>query len=169
MSRYLFDENDLYKKVIILLSIINASKENHYLLNSYEQNREITTIFYYEWAIIQDSLINLAIQFRLIDDLFSREKKTYKLPYPSVGYMATNETRVDLSFRESCNKIVHAEKFEPVFDGEHLNYSNQIILEGKKGNTSWKVNINIQEFCISALALIQQYEDDWDISSRTRG
>jgi hypothetical protein len=167
MSRYLFDEDDLSKKVITLLSIINASKGNHCLLAPHEKAKQIYSIFYFEWSIIQDTLIHLAIQFRLIDDLFTKEKKIYELPYFSVGNLTTNKVINSLSFRESCNKIVHAVKFEPVIEEAFSSYSNQIILKGNKGNSEWIAELDILKFCINALAFTNLYEDDWDIKSRT--
>ena len=112
MSRYLFDEMAIERDVVCLLSIINASEKNHDLLSEYLPG---TGIFYTEWTLIQELLIGTAVKLRLIDELFRAAGKTISYPISSVGQLTSipGGDKVDLSFREACNKIIHAKDFVP--------------------------------------------------------
>ena len=72
-----------------------------------------TGIFYTEWTLIQELLIGTAVKLRLIDELFRAAGKTISYPISSVGQLTSipGGDKVDLSFREACNKIIHAKDF----------------------------------------------------------
>lgn len=172
MSRYLFDEMAIERDVVCLLSIINASEKNHDLLSAYLPG---TGIFYTEWTLIQELLIGTAVKLRLIDELFRAAGKTISYPISSVGQLTSipGEDKVDLSFRETCNKIIHAKDFVPqskvskiIDDYEDRVYLPFIKLDGKKGKSSWNVIIDIGKYCICALTLLDAY-DMSEVYSRT--
>lgn len=79
----------------------------------------------------------------------------------------------NLSFREACNKIVHAKDFAPqskvskiVDDFEDRVYLPFIKLVGKKGKSNWNAIIDIGKYCTCALTLLNIY-DMSEVSSRT--
>lgn len=172
MSRYLFDEMAIERDVVCLLSIINASEINHDLLSGHLPG---AGIFYTEWTLIQELLIGTAVKLRLIDELFREAGKTISYSISSVGRLISDsdENMVDLSFREACNKIVHAKDFVPqsrvskiIDDFEDRVYLPFIKLEGKKGKSTWNAIIDIGKYCACALTLLDAY-DMSEVSFRT--
>lgn len=172
MSRYLFDEMAIERDIVCLLSIINASEKNHDLLSGYFPEKGI---FYTEWTLIQELLIGTAVKLRLIDELFREAGKTISYPISSVGQLISNpgEDKVDLSFREACNKIIHAKDFIPqskvskiVDNFEDRVYLPFIKLVGKKGKSNWNAIIDIRKYCACALTLLDIY-DMSEVYSRT--
>ena len=172
MNKYLFDEQEISKELVILLAIFNASKENHASLDPIANNNNLLPIFYTEWGIIQENLIVSAIKLRIIDDQFNKHNKKPSFPKDIVGKLkeGTNQSK-DLTFREACNKIVHAIKFSPKTlpnnkpaRGQY--YLPKINLEGTKDKTKWKVELDINKYVCDGLSLIKQYDEDWDISTR---
>ena len=169
MSRYLFDESAVEGDILCLLSILNASEQNHHLLAEYSE----IGIFHIEWMLVQELLIRTAIKLRLIDDLFNRAGKPIDYSISSVGYLTsdtdetneTNETKSDLCFREACNKIIHASDFDPqlkvariINNHEDKVYLPFIKLKGQKNRSVWIAHIDISKYCICALTLLRRYD-----------
>lgn len=172
MSRYLFDEMAIERDVVCLLSIINASEKNHDILSGHLPE---TSIFYTEWTLIQELLIGTAVKLRLIDELFKETGKPISYSISSVGELIldSGENTVNLSFREACNKIVHAKDFAPqskvskiVDNFEDRVYLPFIKLVGKKGKSNWNAIIDIGKYCTCALTLLDTY-DMSEVSFRT--
>jgi len=172
MSKYLFREVDLSKELIILLSIFNASKINHDLLDPLVDNNDLLAIGFMEWEIIQEKLIASAIKLRIIDDQFKKYNKNPHFPKIVVGKIKEgNNKSKELSFREACNKIVHAVNFisktrsnkKPMHE---IFFISKVYLEGAKEKTKWKAVLDIDKFVCDGLSLAKQYDEDWDISSR---
>lgn len=172
MSRYLFDEMAIERDVVCLLSIINASGKNHDLLSEHLPQ---TSIFYTEWTLIQELLIGTAVKLRLIDDLFRAAGKPITYSISSVGKLIldSGENTVNLSFREACNKIVHAKDFVPqskvskiVDNFEDRVYLPFIKLVGKKGTSNWNAIVDVGKYCTCALILLDTY-DMSEVYSRT--
>jgi hypothetical protein len=107
---------------------------------------------------INHTLINLAICNRTH---MERRLKDHERPYPNrvcgkwtndVG--AQNEVK-NLSFREACNKIIHAEKFAATFlkdgtitrfFGETEPMYHEMWLYGEHARTEWEVNLDVLDF-----------------------
>ena len=172
MSKYLFKEEILSKELTILLSIFNASKKNHDLLDPHVDNSDLLSIFFMEWEIIQEKLITSAIKLRIIDDQFKEHNKSPYFPKNVVGRIKEgNNKSKELSFREACNKIVHAVKFIPKTHSNkkpihEIYFISKVYLEGAKEKTKWKAVLDINKFVCDGLSLAKQYDEDWDISSR---
>lgn len=173
MSKYLFDESEISKELIILLATFNASKTNHELLNPIANSGGLLTIFYTEWGIIQDNLIATAIKLRIIDDQFKKHFIKPVFLYDNIVGQLTkgkNEPQ-SLYFREACNKIIHAIKFLPNTSPKNKperdqHYLPKIDIEGTQGKIKWKAVIDIKKYVCNGLSLIKQYDENWDISCR---
>lgn len=170
MSRYLFDETSIERDVISLLSIVHASKQNHDLLATYLPS---TGIFYSEWNLIQELLLQTAVKLRLIDGLFWDANKSIPYPLDSVGTLVMAGSEQALSFREACNKIIHAKDFVPQSQVERITdgyadraYLPKIKLIGQKGSFSWEATVDVPQYCVCALKLLDEY-DMSDVSCRT--
>lgn len=166
MSRYLFDEMAIERDIVCLLSVINASGKNHSLLSQYLPG---AGIFYTEWTLIQELLIGTAVKLRLIDDLFKDAGKTVSYAIDNIGTLTSIHDResTSLSFREACNKIIHAKEFLPqsrvvkIVDGvEDREFLSTIKLIGKKDGVIWNATIEIEKYCACALVFL----DDYDMS-----
>jgi hypothetical protein len=163
MSRYLFDEMAIERDIVCLLSIINASKRNHEFLSTYLPG---SGIFYTEWTLIQELLIGTAIKLRLIDDQFKTADKKVSCPIDSVGTLTStcDKESQALSFREACNKIIHAKEFQPqskvarIIDGfQDREYLPFIKLVGEKDSIVWTATIEIEKYCACAIIFLDDY------------
>lgn len=170
MSRYLFDEMAIERDIISLLSIIHASKQNHDLLAVHTPG---TGIFYSEWRLIQELLLQTAVKLRLIDGLFWEANEPILYPFDSVGILVMVGSDQPLPFREACNKIIHAKDFIPRSKVERIKdscedraYLPEIKLIGQKGNIVWEAIVNVPQYCVCALKLLDEYEMS-DVSCRT--
>lgn len=171
MNKYLFNETEVEKELIVLLSILKASNANHKLLEKLTNDNNIFPITYVEGSIIQEYLIATAIKLRIIDDQFRNNSTSLKLPYEKVGVLKQGKTENDLRFRDACNKIIHAIKFLPQTlpknkDGQYHYYIEQIILKGELNSDNWEAQIDLDKYVSNGLFLLKKYDDDWNISSR---
>ena len=168
MSKYLFDAQEIERELITLLAIVKASKANHDFLDPIGK---LLPIFFVEWGIIQENLIATAIKLRMIDDQFKKNSTQPIFQYETVGTLKKEKSEINLSFREACNKIIHAIKFLPKTAPEKQPERNQyylekIVLEGKNGKEKWWAELHINKYVCDGLLLIKQYDEDWSISSR---
>lgn len=176
MSRYLLDESELYRESFILLCAINSSKQNHEMLDPYfKKGHSWAGIYFSEWGLIQDTLISLAVKLRIIDDLFTKSNQSYNLPFHHVGCIIENSVEKELSFRNACNKIVHATEFQPETVQTHNSrttpqmyayYTSFVTLQGENGKRQWAARIDLHKYILSALALTTEYDENWAVSSR---
>ncbi len=171
MSKYLFDEQEISKELIILLATFNASKANHKLLDPIAHSKDLLLIFYIEWRIIQENLIATAIKLRIVDDQFKKRTIIPSFPYSGVGQFTENGSTETLNFREACNKIIHAIKFSPKTSPKNKperdqHYLPKIDMEGTQREIDWKAELDIKKYVCDGLSLIKQYDEDWNISSR---
>lgn len=163
MRKYLFNYEELEKDLIVLLSLF-SSGHNAILLKASEESLILGPLSAVE-KIIQEKLITVAIRIRLIDDMFKDYGKSYELPYFIVGDMFINiDDKKELYFREACNKIIHAKKFNVELK-ENNDYIPNIYLYGERRSNDWNVIIDIKKFIISCLSLLKNYDDDWDVSA----
>ena len=107
----------------------------------------------------------------MIDDLMKYHKKTgYKSLKNKVGILKENSKKKDLTIREACNKIIHANKIEFKFKysqhgSKRIRYlASEVMLHGKKGKMPWAANLKILQFVDLALALCTTYDEAWDVS-----
>lgn len=106
---------------------------------------------------INHSLINLAICNRTHMEQMLNE---HKFPFPpNVCGTLTKDVcepaTTDLSFRDACNKIIHADKFTATFlkDGKVTAFSGTpeqlhhvVRLQGKLSGKEWKADLDVLEF-----------------------
>ena len=164
MEKYIFQTESIENALITLLSVVNAIKINHTILKSHESDGTILPIFIIENQIIQEKLIYSAIKIRMIDDQYWTNKSN-RIYDKRVGDLIIESKTLELDLREACNKIIHADKIK--FYKDFNNHKNIIEYAGKdQKNNDWVANINISEYCINGLALLKQYDENWDISSK---
>lgn len=144
------DGTSLEDMVYRVIAIIGSSKflydnfrDDGYL---FDRMKEI------EMAKLSELLIAIAIICRSLID--SSIDKSITRKDEIVGTITENEIDKLLTFRESCNKIVHAreinfdiEENQSIRDG-FLNHF--IYLYGNMGDTEWKATIDLIKFCKQA-------------------
>ncbi|MDA9019969.1 hypothetical protein N9H60_02190 [Flavimaricola sp.] len=107
---------------------------------------------------VNHTLINLAICNRTH---MERRLKEHQIHFPSTtcGKWMKDVSNPDeienLPFRESCNKIIHADKFAAtflkgdtvtVFSGEMEPMHHEMRLSGKYSGKKWRADLNVLDF-----------------------
>jgi hypothetical protein len=99
-------------------------------------------------------LIEIAILYRILDNQFPKEgsyEQARKERLVGSLYEPIGSKKQDLTIREACNKIIHAENIN--FDIKKLSKSNRgylspkIYIYGEKGKIAWKAILDIVKFC----------------------
>jgi hypothetical protein len=168
IRRYLFDTDTVESDLFILLAVFHSSLNNHQKLEPLFKAKKILGYSIIEEQLIQKTLISTAILLRMIDDRFKTNNKSSQPHYLSVGQLIANKKTIQLSFREACNKIVHANDFtlNKIKSNKTKYLDNYIIVKGSKGRERWTAKIEIEKYVVDGLCLTKFYDEDWDISSR---
>src|ERR1700754_4925409 len=163
IRRFLFDEQQLERELIILLSIFHASSKNQSLLDPQFKAGNITGHSVVEEYIIQKNLISTAIILRMIDDRFRVNSKNADLHFPSVGKLTIGGEVKVLSLRQACNKIVHSNELKLKVD---LNESDNsqflaplVIMKGTERNSSWSAELEIPKYVVNGLEVVKNYDE----------
>lgn len=147
---------DIERASLTLISIVLADKELKKLYSKYDLGHlETMTDEIREHEIVR-LLVEIATQYRLMEWNVSEEWKNKDFKTKHVGLLLVDkkEEPLDLTMREACNKIIHAE--EIIFDigkirGHALYYHKPVIhLYGKRGKQGWKASIDLILFCNAA-------------------
>lgn len=135
---------DLYR----LLSIFLASRNFAELRNEHGLD-PISELQEPEFDEITRILISSAVIARIIDDrddhfLSKNDTECAWL----IEDLTDEDTKIDLSLRDACNKIIHASKIRTDLEEEnHKSYFNPIIyFYGKRGNKEWKACLDIIDY-----------------------
>jgi hypothetical protein len=171
-DKYIFDEEEIEKECYLIASCVMASEQIH-LLQRKSSNWGIKRFILEEQYMIKKHLISLAIKLRMIDDLMKLHKHTDYIPFlkNKTGTIEEINKKKDLTIREACNKIIHANNIEFKFKysqhgSKKIRYlAPEIILHGKKGKVSWKATMKILRFVDLALKLCIVYDESWDVSA----
>ena len=143
-------ELDVYR----LLTILFSSKALH------NANPPIygfsMAAYQFERAEIYRIVFNLAIRARNILDKSTGQTPSVALK--SVGKIEEDDILDELSFRESCNKIIHSEHINfGIIDPEdaivHKGVTEFIYVYGKKSKKEWKATIDLIKFSETILQL----------------
>jgi hypothetical protein len=154
MTKYIFDTTAIEKQCYHLAAMAIASRQIREAFSPPEK-AEIHIFYAYEDQEIHQTLISIAAQLRMIDDILMQNSRTREFAETLVGRL--NETGI-LSLREACNKIIHAREIEIL-----LPTKREIVLHGKKGSESWKAGFDILDFVRNAMNLVMSYDEDWDM------
>lgn len=139
-----------------LITIILSSKELSKLCLFLDDETPSLMKQEFEQNEIEHLLLQIAILVRAADDA-ARSGQTIGGSWnPKVGKIIQNiktNKKEDLTLREACNKIIHAQKVS--YD---LNRNSEprrtyvkpsfMYLYGKKDNKDWKTILDIKKFCI---------------------
>jgi len=170
-DKYIFDDEEIEKECYLITSCFIASEQIH-LLQRKSSNWGIKRFILEEQYLIKKHLISLAIKLRMIDDLMKYYKKTdYICSLKNkVGVITEDNEKVDLTLREACNKIIHANKIEFKFKynqhgSKKIRYlAPEVLLHGRKGKKFWKADLKILRLVSLALELCIAYDESWDVS-----
>jgi len=167
MTNYLLDGDKLADDLVFLQAIFVSKRfqrfdvDKHYILWGMEISRE---------KKIFELLIESAMKLRIIDDIHKDFEEAVELPFPVVGILkkkVNSGSFVDeeqLTFRECCNKIIHAQWYGLDYDDDGV--LPTVNFQGMKGKAEWRAEVDIHKFIISGISYCIGYDENWDISSR---
>lgn len=117
-------------------------------------------------ANVQHLILSIAGMLRIVEE--RARKALPHRPDLSCGLLfePLGSSERALVFRESCNKIIHAQKIEFITAdgvlavgrrqvGGIKYYKPQILLYGERGNQQWKAQLDIIEFCRASLEMAE--------------
>lgn len=152
----------LNEKLFLLRHFIAGNKEFSRREQQYQGTQSEASIDWDEYAdriryIISNDLIEIAAKFRVIQDAAVAQVDSEFLRELDSGYIdpkkigSVLEGDVVLTLRESCNKIIHAQKFELIFENarsvvpRHLySYWNGVCqLSGTYSKKRWRIALNV--------------------------
>lgn len=114
---------------------------------------------YVEWLsdTVSDKLLQICTKIRIFQDSYKYDWEPSYFPeveafmrYPNIAEVI--EGKITLSLRECCNKAIHALNFEIIMitsqDGIEY-WGGELILSGMHNKKSWRVKIDLYQFCLS--------------------
>lgn len=138
------------------------------------------TLHEYFWRTAEPRLshrfLNIAVRMRTFEDALQGEaKEEYdKLiathagngELGSLGWEDKSLDRIDLTFREACNKIIHAEDFRPAYDNDSngrdedfaWGMTGMIELMGKLGKREWDVWLAADELLSTCIEVANHFD-----------
>jgi hypothetical protein len=182
LGKYVFDSNIILEKTYDLLCTFFANKEISRKSDPLDMNAPLASLEkrFFE-AKVSRLLIEIAASLRVMGDQMNKLPITE--PQRVRYYDQLKEVDdydfglfddLGLTFRETCNKIIHSDVFEPYLregyeahetDAGHLygdekksvkwkHISNLVRLSGKKGNSNWHVQLDIEVFVIAIFKVL---------------
>ncbi|MDP9193253.1 MAG: hypothetical protein M3P06_16265 [Acidobacteriota bacterium] len=150
---------DVYR----LLSHVLASAELAALEDGSSQRPLAAFVTAHEKPEISRLLVSIAASYRIKFDDGSWEHGFWlHRDASTVGTLVENvdapENEKALTFREACNKIIHAQRVHfdtashPVTQAQFLN--PMVHLYGSKAGSSWKSSLHLVQFCRAAANVI---------------
>ncbi|GGY33881.1 hypothetical protein GCM10008098_29050 [Rhodanobacter panaciterrae] len=152
----------LNKKLFLLRHLIAGNKEFSRREQQYQGTQAEPSEGWDQHAarlqyMVSNDLIEIAAKFRVMQDTASiqlssaslRELDHSCLGKRSIGTVLSGD--VELTLRESCNKIIHASKFQLIFQNarsavpRHLySYWNGICqFSGSQGKNNWRIALDV--------------------------
>jgi hypothetical protein len=141
-----------------------------------DQLPTLMEILHYEYAEHQLSknLLQIAVLMRTLDDYWSdlgheiysdNVKRINK--ENRVGLIENGDKSCELSLREACNKIIHAQDFRPVYDTEddrdapnsRWGMDSQIEMRGAQRGLTWTATLNAFQFLEAVIDLVDIVDD----------
>lgn len=176
-----FDFVGLDEKLFLLRHIIAGNKEFSRREQQYQGTQANPSNDWDEYAarmryIISNDLIEIAAKFRVMQDTalqqvsreYLRDLDRSSIGSKGVGSVLSGD--VDLSLRESCNKIIHAKNFALVFQNarstvpRHLySYWNGICqLSGAQGKSNWRIALDVYRWSDAMSGFLQDLAGNVD-------
>lgn len=147
-----------------LISIVLADKELKKLYSRYDLSHMESWIEEIKEDEIISLLVQIATQYRLMEWNAKEQHKSKRFKTECVGAWSAEENAevTELTMREACNKIIHAE--EIVFDVVHMRkvrryyFKPYIHVYGKRGKKEWSASIDLVLFVNAANQPIESFE-----------
>lgn len=150
--------------------------------SSEEKSGKIDAIFFEKAEVkLTEILLNISVKMRTFEDILATHevKEEYdnfiKSNFEadqigSLGNGKNTEERVGLSFREACNKIIHAEDLRYVYSNgdnprdEDFGWGMEgtIELQGRFGKKHWDAWIFADDFLEACMLISENFDRDGD-------
>jgi hypothetical protein len=171
----------LNKKLFLLRHLITGNKEFSRREQQYQGTQADPSEDWDQHAarlryMVSNDLIEIAAKFRVMQDIASmqlssaslRELDRSCLGRKGIGTVLEGE--VQLTLRESCNKIIHASKFQLIFQNarsvvpSHLySYWNGICqFSGSQAKKHWRIALDVYRWADAMGCFLEELADNVD-------
>jgi hypothetical protein len=169
----MFDIAELRQKIFIVQNVIQASEtfvKKHCIgVKEFEELYDRSSYLVMVKSLVSSSLVEISIKLRSLDDSMKRNYQGYSLDHSPKEFVVKIDGDENISFRESCNKIIHADGF--YLDMQYscrfhkdLHWWNGFIrVQGVKylnqnNEKKWDYLISLNCWCNEALRFINKIE-----------
>jgi hypothetical protein len=169
------DIDSIHRDVFMLLNLCYAGDEfsQRHKLDPMSDSREVGYGYYFGWLKQQlsEKLIACSIKTRItLDilriecdevDLVQEDKEICKRH--NIGTLKGDAA--NLSIREVCNKVIHADSVSPnvvSYDGNCERWNGFVTLRGVKGKARWQLDLDLAAFCLALNEMLAFSEENCD-------
>lgn len=169
------------KKLFLLRHLIAGNKEfsrreQHYQGTQAEPSEDWAHYAARLRYIVSNDLIEIAAKFRVMQDTASMQLSVASLGeldrscLGNKGVGTVLEGEVELTLRESCNKIIHATKFQLIFQNarstvpRHLySYWNGVCqFSGSQGKKNWRIALDVYRWADAMDCFLEELSGNVD-------
>lgn len=172
------------EKLFILQHISCGSKENAHwkktflqgevAFGSYQLEYALKDDFSYTESIVSNYMIECAVKTRMIQDHFKEVnvENFQSFDKDSINYVGGDIGQViygdfNLTLRESCNKIIHTNKFylaKKEYDLGSEYWNGICYLEGERNGKLWKLEIKVREWAAALSCYYTYLSEDGNLA-----
>lgn len=172
---HMFDIVELRQKIFIVQNVIQASeafvKEHSIGVKEYEELYDRSSYLVMVKSLVSSSLVEISIKLRSLDDSMKRNRQGYSFDDTPKDFVLAICGDEGISFRESCNKIIHADGFYLDIQSSHRCHEDlqwwggAIRVQGvkypnQKNEQKWEYLISLYYWCNEALRFINKIESE---------
>ncbi len=172
---HMFDIAELRQKIFIVQNVIQASeafvKEHCIGVKEYEELYDRSSYLVMVKSLVSSSLVDISIKLRSLDDSMKRNHQGYSFDHSPKDFILTLYGEEGISFRESCNKIIHADGFYLDIQSSYKCHQDlqwwggTIRVQGvkfpnQKNEQKWEYVIPLYCWCNEALRFINKIEPE---------
>lgn len=133
--------------------------------------------------LVSRSLINCAINFRLLQDTLRSQSSQSQLSEAERDFGLHDDLNLgevlagkfSLTLRESCNKVIHATKLNLLFSESRTGkparrysyWNGHFYMSGSQAKREWAASLNVVTWCVAIESYVQCFWGDVDWGSRT--
>ncbi|QGS48952.1 hypothetical protein [Shewanella putrefaciens] len=170
---HMFDIAELRQKIFLVQNLIHASEpfvKKHCIgVKQYEELYDRSSYLVMLKSMISSSVVEISIKLRSLDDSMKCNDKSYSIDHSPKDFVLCICGDKEVSFRESCNKIIHADGFYLDIQSsnschEDLQWWGGFIrvqgfkFQNQKNEQKWEYLVSLYDWCNEALRFINKIE-----------
>ncbi|MGL0931522.1 hypothetical protein ACSTDZ_21325 [Vibrio vulnificus] len=172
---HMFDIAELRQKIFIVQNVIQASEafvKKHCIgVKEHEELYDRSSYLVMVKSLVSSSLVEMSIKLRSLDDSMKRNHQGYASDHSPKDFVVRIYGDEDISFRESCNKIIHGDGFYLDIQSSYRHHEDLqwwggvIRVQGakypnQKNEQKWEYLISLNCWCNEALRFINKIESE---------